>query len=545
MRKLCMLSMLFLMVGDATATANNAIRNVNNQAGVSVGYLATQLNSVPRLDNSQYLKGHQLSLTTVLTKTFYQHLYSQIALSGTAGNLSYGRNTPLTTATTFLEQVSLRLGYSFFPAKTMAFTPYLAGGYQYWQLDTGGKHFRRVIRDGVTKFYQNGYWALGLLSQVAASPRLVLSLDMLAGKQVNPWMRYNASDVHNPSIGTSIIYQQAQLLPKVLYQVGAGLDYLVTPALHANAGVQYGHTQYSSTVTTPSHIKQPHLSMATMNYNLGFGYSLDTPETPITYYYDNMAESILSANNQVSLLFGYIAQGYAETIPGLGHYFDREEGNIPVIALALNKTFERIYAQFSLSLGAGGTAYKGGINGDNTAIFNTGTRNTLFDTALKLGYMIPLRDKASLTPYIAGGFHRWLRDVAGVGDNGFLTFGYPETYQHAWYALGLLAQFTPAVNWVVNVDGNVGTNENGQNRSWSSLASTHTVQQTLSLKQRFAFNLGAGTDYRFLQNWHALAQINYWYFKYGRTATSSVGVYEPNSTTRQLSFLIGLGYALD
>jgi len=530
------------------ALAANSFEKVNNQASIHLAYLPTHIQQAPAVDNANYLQGHQLNLSAVFTKTFYQHIYSQIALSSSAGNLSYGKNTFRTSATTFLQELNLRIGYSFFPAEKLALTPYFSGGYQYWQLDTGGRPIPNGIIDGATKFYQNGTAGLGLLTQFVITPKLIVNLDGMLGRTINPWMRFNASNVPNTLIGTSIIYQQAHLLPQLLYQLGVSTDYLITEKIHAIAGLQYKHTEYSSVVTTPSQLKQPHLSASTWAYSLGAGYNFDSnPSSSPSYHYDAIPAAIYAVNNQAALLFGYVSQHYAETLPGLGHYFDRQVGNIPFVVMLLNKTIDRLYAQFSLSSGGGNTAYKGGIIGSSSAVSNTSTRNTLFDVALKLGFMLPFNNKIVLTPYVAGGFHRWLRDIAGVNDSGFLVSGYPETYQHAWYALGVLLQYTPHPNWVLSLDGNAGTIQNAQNRNWSSLVGNgaRTVQQVYSLKQRFAFNLGINSDYRFLQNWHALLQMNYWYFKYGLSAATYFGTYEPNSTTRQLSFLVGLGYEFD
>jgi hypothetical protein len=90
--------------------------------------------------------------------------------------------------------------------------------------------------------------------------------------------------------------------------------------------------------------------------------------------------------------------------------------------------------------------------------------------------------------------------------------------------------------------------ENVTNKSWTiPNNASNTNQKLLTLKQRFIYNLGVGADYRFLQDWHGLLQLNYLYFKFGRSANSHLPVhqiwYEPNSTTRQLSIMAGVGYA--
>lgn len=162
--------------------------------------------------------------------------------------------------------------------------------------------------------------------------------------------------------------------------------------------------------------------------------------------------------------------------------------------------------------------------------------------------MIFPSEQMGLTPYIAGGYHRWLRDFAGGGDSGYIVDGYPETYQFAWYALGFLVQYSPCPSWVLNIDASAGTMENVTNKSWTWYNQPNSYQKLLTLKQRFIYNLGVGSDYQFARHWHALTEINYWYFKYGKSANSPLPNnnfwFEPNSTTRQLSIMLGIGYAI-
>lgn len=541
--------LLFAAAHTALA-ATNPIETTNNQATINVGYLPTQINNSPIEENSQYLKGHQLGLGMSLTKMFYHRIYAQAALNTTAGNLSYGHHTTRTTATSFVQNGSLRLGYLFLPQENIGFTPYATLGYQFWQLEVGGHYEKGLIKNGFTKFYQNGFYGLGLLSQIVINPRLVASLDMTVGKTINPWTHYNAPDLPNAVVGKNIIYQSAFLRPQPFYQVGVGADYAINDQLHANAGVQYNHAEISGAGTNPSKLVSPHLSIAEWNYHAGIGLSLDPPCNSTQHYDNTASDAILRANNLASLSLGYVCQSYGETTPGLDYYFDRQVGNIPAAALAINKTIANIYTQFNLAFAGGITKYLSSTGTTNASSppSNDHTRNSLFDASLRLGYMVFPTEKIGITPYVAGGYHRWLRDLPGVGDEGFLLNGYPETYQFSWYALGVLAQVSPTPNWVLNLDVNAGTMENVTNKSWSPFNSPPTFQKLLTLKQRFAYNFGVGGDYRFARDWHALAQVNYWYFKYGRSANSYFNinsyVYEPNSTTRQLSIMVGIGYEL-
>jgi hypothetical protein len=514
-----------------------------------VGYLPTQINNAPVLDNSQYLKGHDLALGMRFTKLFYHHLYTQIELNASAGNLSYGPAAPLTAATSFVQVGDVRFGYFFLPQDKFALTPYAVLGYQYWQLDTGGVYFKGNIKNGYTRFYQNGFYGIGLLTQLAVNPRLVLNADLQIGKTINPWTRYNAPEIK--AHHKNIIYQSAFTNPQIYYQVGAGLDYAVNNQFHANAGVQYNHQQVASAYSNPSNLVQPHLSIAQWNYHVGAGVNLDADTNSFVSGFVPTVDAIVAANNQADFWFGYVFQNYGETIPGSSYYFDREVENIPAVNMAITKTFQRIYSQFNLLFAGGNTQYKSTAGGapDPSAPSNDVDRNTLFVSGLRLGYMFFPSSSVGLTPYIAGGYRRWLRDISGIpNEKGYLLNGYPETYQFAWYSLGMLVQYSPSPNWVFNIDGNAGTMENVTNKSWTPLLAPATYQALLTLKQRFIYNIGVGGDYRFAKDWHLLLQLNYVYFNFGRSANKYLPEesywYEPNSTTRQFSMMAGIGYQL-
>jgi hypothetical protein len=203
------------------------------------------------------------------------------------------------------------------------------------------------------------------------------------------------------------------------------------------------------------------------------------------------ANPILVVNNQASVDVSYLpTQINNSPIENNSHYL---KGHQLGLSMSIAKLFyERIYAQAALNATAGNLSYmQGRPRTTATSVVQRG--------GVRLGYLFMPHERIGLIPYGTLGYDFWQYDVGGINENGYIK-------------------------------------------------NCYTNEKVLLLKQRFLFNVGTGSDYRFAKNWHALTQINYWYFKYGRSANSSLPPsdrywYEPSSITRQLSVMVGIGYA--
>jgi hypothetical protein len=542
------LGMVVLLLIASNCLANNshaiALDNVNNSVSLDLQNLNQTL-SESYSNGTLQLRANSWGLQFAVNKIFFNRLYTQLAFNAVTADLDYD-NFRISNAESFSQKISGRMGYAFYPAATLALLPYVTAGYQHWQLDTGGLVAGNYNIDGETKFFQNSFYGVGLLGEWAASPRLVFSIDTMIGKLVHPWVRFNAPHITVDEDGTQLIAaQQADLTAPPFYQVGIGGDYLLRQHLHLRMGLNYHFSKINNVATNPSQLEQPLMRNSNLAYSLGLAYSFDEPNSVSTLgHYDN-GFPILRANNQVGLLYSLIDQNYGETVPQVSHYIDRQQGaGIHALGIVLTKTIENIYTQVNMNMAAGNTAYKGSfLSGEP---YFTSTRNTIYDVNGKIGYMFSSdMEKYSVTPYVTGGFHRWLRDFNGVEILNFKVNAYPETYQHLWYGAGALLQWAATPKWVLSLDGSVGTTASAEMKSWNSFHSPYTIKQTFDLGARPTYSLGLGSDYALTKNWHLLAQVNYLRFGYGCSFPSSLDILEPESRTRQFTTSIGFGYSFD
>ena len=525
--------------------SNPTISQANNEAGFDANYSYYTSQNPATGMTYQRLNNHLLGLELDFTKTFRDHIYMQLNYFTTSGNLSYQSNINLSPATLFLEEMSARLGYAFFPSNNTALTPYFTAGYQYWQFDTGGTPAGANFINGYTLFYQNAFYGLGLLAQWAANARVVLSADIQVGNTAFSWMNYNAPNTAVDSAGNkAIVYQQSDLPQQPFVKLGVSGDYQFNHKLHGRAGVQYATEKFGSNITHPSNLYQPAVLMQTWTYHAGVAYELDDISQQQALESNITADAILKADNQASLLFGLINQNYGEQSADTTHYLDRQNGIIPYTNFLITKTFEQIYTQLSMSFAGGDTQYLGELIGSG-APFVASTRNDMLDLQAKLGYLFFPTDYAGITPYFVGGYHRWLRDINGASFKGLIVSGYPETYQHAFYGVGILTQLVATPAWVLNVDGNYGVTHHPQNRAWCSFTSPNTTEVVSSLGVRNLYSIGVSSDYLFLHTWHFLAGVDYLRFKYGASPPDNLGIYEPNSRTMEVFYNVGIGYEID
>ena len=317
--------LLFLASTTATAesTPNTTIISANNEAAVDFLYGYQAISPINNVFNAQAEHANLDGVQFVLDKTFLDHrLYTQLAMQTLTGsfylsNTAPGSNTFI-SANSFQQQISARVGYSFYPTNTIALTPYALLGFQYWQIDTPGT-FQNVrggvlAIDGYTRIYQNGFYGLGLLTQWAVTPKWVMSMDANVGETIHPWVRYNYI-VTSPSSSYNgkVIYQQADLKTQPFYQFSLFNDYQLTSQLHARFGLTYLHQLYGGGTTSPAlDVYEPSMTSHTWLANVGMGYSFaGKDQNKNTFSFGNQ-ETIEHANNQANIQLGYLYQNYGE-----------------------------------------------------------------------------------------------------------------------------------------------------------------------------------------------------------------------------------------
>jgi len=511
---------------------NAAIVSANNQASINLFLQYQNLNY--QQGNSAFplynLHGMPYGLNFDVSKTF-SRFYTAIDLTASNASLAYNNNASLglSKATSFVQQISGRLGYSFYPRSSLGLTPYLMLGYQHWQLDTGGVALAGVRSRGITEIYQTAQGGLGLLAQWEAKPRWVLGLDLLVFDNYHTWAYTTIP------IGDAFYYQQATLGNKISWQAAVNSDYKMTGKVHGLLGVKYTRAGMGFGQASDANLTMPAQQNRQWQYSAGFGYELDaTAENFSPSDWDSERQALVAANNEARLQVGCLFQDYGEISTGVPGYDDRQTGEMPQVTISLNKTWRNILAQVALSEAAGHTQYNGSDVFTHAELVGT-IPNTMTDLYGRLGYQFFFLSKASITPYGIAGYHRWLRSIE-----------YPETYHNNWAGLGALLQWAPTSRWVLSLDGNTGNTFNSQIHTWNTFEPPNTVLFESNLGSRTYVMAGAGSDLQFAKVWHILANINYWRFNYGKSApVDAGGAYEPTSNTRFMAFTLGLAYSLN
>ncbi len=567
---------------------NSAINAVNNEAFIDL-VLGQQ-----NFDYSNSPSNHSLNLGDMngdsvfgtklgVTKTFGP-LYTQLTTDLINNDLSYN-TAHLSGAHYFALQIAGRLGWTFTTSLTTTLTPYLTLGYNQSQIDTGGtsnlaltnniyalNFYPNFTANGNTQIIQSGFIGLGLLGQWAATPAWVLSIDASFGESFNPWMRSNVAGVYSDSGQNvpTVINQEARLANQPFWQIGLGSDYALTSALHGLFNINYAEESLGGGTTSPNaYFEYPSLDEYSLFYTLGLAYHFGG----LNWGKSELGESgealppapLYAANNQAGLNIGQLYQNYGETSNGQSHYADRQAGGVPDFGIDLSKTFGPIYTQVSLNIGTGTTNYIGALNQSGVG-FNTSTRNTFTNFSGRLGYQLfpSPNHSVALTPYLTGGYYRWLRDVAGSPYNDVLLDAHAETYSNGWYGLGMLGQWAVTQRWVLSAFGEMGHTFDAQMFTWNTttfdpaLPVNFTQENTYHLGARNYYQIGFGSDDRFSGNWHFLANFSYFHFSYGQSQnmpysitfnqgganeTTSGSSDEPNSTTREVLSTVGLAYS--
>ena len=187
-----------------------------------------------------YLRGAKDMLSLMRSFAGARDLYAAISYQYEQGRAGYsydGSGLPLSyPASRFgspqqastgesIYELALRLGKGFEAGNAWMFTPYLTGGYRYWQ---------RGMNDGASggfgESYRNGFLGGGEMVQCAPMDRVVLTADASASAMIRPSM-YSAP---------YFFYMQGG--PMV--DASAEIDYRFWRGLHVVAGFDYSHLSY-------------------------------------------------------------------------------------------------------------------------------------------------------------------------------------------------------------------------------------------------------------------------------------------------------------
>jgi hypothetical protein len=250
-------------------------------------------------------------------------------------------------------------------------------------------------------------------------------------------------------------------------------------------------------------------------------------------------DDVKASNNQIEVQAISTKVDYKETGNGRLHSragtLDTEDGHVPGFALSVSMMKDVLlgndYLQLQYSRNNGDTRYTGALqSGGSFGSVGGHSSATISDYSLRWGKGFAIDEAFMITPYGELGHHEWQRGV----NSG-------ETYNHSWYGVGTLVQYSPVSRLVVSANALVG-------RTFASDIDVSGPRGfSGSLGDSTLYKAGLSTDYAFTKHFHGNVGVDYTNFKYGISSThrtsSTTVAWEPDSKTEYTTLKVGVGYA--
>ncbi len=244
---------------------------------------------------------------------------------------------------------------------------------------------------------------------------------------------------------------------------------------------------------------------------------------------------IRASNNEVGIQFRSTNVNYKETGNGqLGTStgtLDTESGRVSGYALSVstmrNLWLGNDYVALEYDRASGNTNYAGALQGGTFGSVVSTSTAEIIDYSMRYGKGFIVGKQLMLTPYLELGSHEWDRGV-NLG----------ETYNHDYYGIGALCQFSPIGKLVLSANALLG----------STFKSNVDVVGAFSgpLGNSRLYKAGLGADYAFTKHFHGSIGVDYVHFNYGISSIYPIGgglvAWEPDSKTTYTMAKIGLDF---
>jgi hypothetical protein len=148
-----------------------------------------------------------------------------------------------------------------------------------------------------------------------------------------------------------------------------------------------------------------------------------------------------------------------------------------------------------------------------------------------MGIRITCPHEMMITPYVAGGYQGWNRNLQG-------PHGIKESYSAGLVGAGALFQYAVNPRFVVSGDTEVlavvggGMTPHLLNGRLGSASFGTSAEEKMTL----------GVDYRITGHLHTYSNVSLTHFTYTGGQLALPGAYEPSSATNQLGMSLGLAY---
>jgi hypothetical protein len=248
---------------------------------------------------------------------------------------------------------------------------------------------------------------------------------------------------------------------------------------------------------------------------------------------------ILSANNEIGLAATGTLMNYQERLPSPS---DIESGWMPGFAAKYTlmgdyfSSLPNLYFAVNYQFNSGDIAYHGALQ-NGTLLEGTDSATTNWVLA-RLGMGLPIAQSWMFTPYIAGGYQNWNRNLQGA-------HGYTEKYNAGLVGVGLMLQYAPTAQLVLSA------NAQGLAVIGGGMTPSGTPLQdrlgTASFGSSGQERISLDADYRLNSSWHVYGGLNFTHFNYTGGALNSplaqfLDYTEPPSSTNLFGMQLGVAY---
>jgi hypothetical protein len=269
---------------------------------------------------------------------------------------------------------------------------------------------------------------------------------------------------------------------------------------------------------------------------------------------DAVDNSIGAAFDEAHFNYGELNQGGAY-VPGEGKYLDSESGYLgggKVTASYLGEVGDYIrnfYSNVTFDIVSGRPYYNGHTFAGQP--ISMPTKATIDNLAVEIGAGFEAGKSAMITPYVAGGYHEWIR-----GSNDPATGDYMETYRNGFLGAGAMLQYAIGSRLVATAQGSFSeTLWPSMDSAFDETFDSSFCQANPGYCQVDSFRLGSrplemaglDLDYRLTGALHFFAGADYSHFSYGESPVVNDpiegGLLEPHSLTDLLIWSSGLRWS--
>ncbi len=248
----------------------------------------------------------------------------------------------------------------------------------------------------------------------------------------------------------------------------------------------------------------------------------------------NLRPPVVNVNSELGVAAQGFSQNYREVSPTTpGTSLDSEHGTViggQVKATSMFNQFgvENLYVGAFYQYDSGGVHYNGG-NLVTGAPVNTVSHYRVNDIGLEFGKGFLLTNNILITPLVESGWRQWTRE---------LSADQAETYEHFYFGGGVRGDLGVTERLVLT--GKAAIAETVSPTMTASAIPGFTPEMKFALGMAPLYQAEVGADYRFYSFLHLYGGVDYTHFSYGQSAVNTLGFLEPNSTTNEIVFRVGL-----